>query len=100
MSRYSEKIKKLQLVQSVLIIVCVIGMAIFFYYLLKPKITSYQIKDECGPIGGAISHSLDDEDSCTNACNAYCVSIEKRYHEGRFTQNLEGCNLCDCSCAS
>ena len=98
MSRYADRVKKLKLLQASLIIICVLGIAFFFYYLLKPKVVEYPLKDECGPIGGAISHSIDDEDTCGNACSAYCQSTGKSYHDSKFTMIPEACNQCTCQC--
>jgi len=97
--RYSKKVKKMQKLQAVLIVVCIIAMAIFFIYKFKPELTEYDIRDECGPIGGAISHSIDDGDACKNACTARCLSFDKEYHSTDFLENnLEGCHTCTCFC--
>jgi len=97
--RYSKKVKKLQNIQSTLIIICLLAIAVFFIFRFKPEITEYDVEDVCGPIGGAISHSIDDEDACRNACSAKCLSFEKEYHDSDFFENtLEGCHTCTCYC--
>ena len=98
MSRYSKKVKKLQKIQSVMIILCLIGIIAFFIWLTRPKLTIYQVPDACGPIGGQIMHSIDDEDACKNACNAHCQSLDKDFHKSEFTLEQVGCHTCDCSC--
>ncbi|MCM2325673.1 MAG: hypothetical protein NDI94_04365 [Candidatus Woesearchaeota archaeon] len=98
MSKYSDKVKKLQVLQMILVVVC-LGLIVFFIIsMLKPKIVKYEVKDECGPIGGSISHSIDDDDSCSNACSAYCLSLQKGFHESAFIASNRTCNTCDCFC--
>ena len=98
MSKYTKKIHKLQLIQTILIIICVIALAIYFYFISRPVITSFNITDECGPIGGTISHPIKDEDVCRNICNAYCRSVDKEFHDSYFELSGIGCNLCTCYC--
>jgi len=98
MSRYKNKIKFLQTLQVVLIVACVLALAGFAIMVNKPKVSKYNVKDECGPIGGSISHSIDDIDACKNACKAYCQSMKKEFHDSSFEQNIEICNTCTCYC--
>ncbi len=98
MSKYTKKIHKLQLIQTILIIICLIAIAVYFFFITRPVVTAYNITDECGPIGGTISHPIKDEDVCRNICNAYCRSIEKEIHDSYFELNGIGCNLCTCYC--
>lgn len=98
MSKYSSRVKKLERVQLVLIAVCVIALIIWAIVFTRPKVTEYNIKDECGPIGGSVSHSIDDDDSCVNICSAYCQSLVKKYHDSEFTLSALECNSCKCYC--
>ena len=96
---YSHKITFLKNLQIILAVVCVVAIGIYIYFITRPIITAYSIEDECGPIGGTVSHPIDDEDTCSNACNAYCLSLKKSYDHSSFAYNLEkGCNNCDCFC--
>jgi len=95
---YKNKIRLLKNLQIVLIVVCLVALVAYFYFITKPTITAYSVADECGPIGGTISHPIDDEDSCTNVCRAYCLSLKKDYHDSKFTLNILECNDCKCFC--
>ena len=97
-SSYDKRIKTLKYVQIILIVVLV---STFFYYFFKvtsPNVTGYVVKDECGPIGGRISHSINDNDGCSNACRAYCLSLQEVYSDSKFELKSEGCNTCNCFC--
>lgn len=98
MSKYTKKIHKLQLIQVILIIICLIALGIYFFIMTRPVITEYNETDECVPIGGTISHSIKDEDECNNKCSAYCQSVDKEFHDSYFELKGLGCNLCTCYC--
>ncbi len=99
MSKYSKKVKKKQNIQLVLIAVLVLALAVWVYAITRPTVTEYTIRDECGPIGGAFSHTIDDADACVNACSAYCQSLELEYYDSEFSlAEGETCNSCACEC--
>ena len=98
MSKYKRNVKRLKTVQIVLVAVCILAFAVYGYFLFRPKITGYTVRDECGPIGGTVSHSIDDVDACTNACNAYCKSLDKEYFDSSFDEAFNECNSCKCQC--
>ena len=79
-------------------VVCIFVIIGYLYYLTRPTITQNTLIDECGPIGGTISHSIDDDDSCSNMCRAYCKSTQKEFHDTDFTLKGVGCNDCECYC--
>ena len=95
---YKSRINRLKRIQLVLVIVCVLAIAVYGFIITRPEITSYVVKDECGPIGGTISHPIDDEDACSNACRAYCLSLEKKFHDSDFKLRFDECNSCNCEC--
>jgi hypothetical protein len=98
MASYKKRVKQLQNMQMILVIVCVIALLIYSYFMLRPKVTEYNVNDECGPIGGRISHTIAEDDMCRNACTANCVAWEKEYHDHEFIGNNETCNICTCYC--
>jgi hypothetical protein len=98
MSKYQKKILRLKKIQIILIILCLVASAIYLYFITKPEVTKFTVDDECGPIGGTVSHSIDDDDSCSNACNAYCISMQKKYKKSSFKFELNACNTCTCYC--
>lgn len=98
MNQYQSKVKKLQKLQFFLILICAVLIFGFVLYVNKPSITGFVVRDDCGPIGGTISHSIDDEDSCKNACVAYCQSLKQEYHDFDFVSSQTKCNSCDCLC--
>ena len=89
---YRKRVNLLKNVQLILVILCIVMLLVYLYYITRPKLSSYDLKDECGPIGGSISHPLDDTDSCSNACLAYCTSIEKKLHDSKFELKDPQCN--------
>ena len=95
---YGKRIESLKRLQLALIFICVAGIFAYILFITKPEITAYAIKDECGPIGGSISHSIDDEDTCGNACSAYCLSMGEKFHKSAFEIKGLECNKCDCLC--
>ncbi len=98
MSNYKKIIKKRKRTQLMLIAVLVLFLSAYGFFITRPEIKSYEIIDECSPIGGTVSHPIDDVDSCANACNAYCLSLDEKYHDIKFEQKFEGCNNCTCYC--
>jgi hypothetical protein len=99
MSKYAKKVKRMKAIQAVLVLACLVLTAGYIYYLNRPVVVSYQLQDECVPIGGQISHSLDDEDICANACNAYCTSVKKTFKKVEFlARSGPECNYCNCLC--
>ena len=92
-------VKKQQRLQVVLLGVCILALFLYVLFVTRPKITVYVIKDECGPIGGIISHPINDGDSCNNICRAQCLSWEQEFHSSEFIVN-EPCNTCKCDCKS
>ena len=98
MSKYSKRVRKLERLQLILVAVCLIALIIWLIIFTRPKVSEYNIKDECGPIGGSISHSIDDEDSCVNVCNAYCQALIKEYHDSEFILSNTNCHSCKCYC--
>jgi hypothetical protein len=98
-SNYKKKIKKKILLQNILILLCLLGLAYFLFTIFKPEITTYAVKDSCGPIGNTISHSIDDQESCQNACNSVCKSFGLNFHKSEFLYMKEvTCNNCTCLC--
>ncbi|MBN2368108.1 hypothetical protein JXC34_03740 [Candidatus Woesearchaeota archaeon] len=97
--KYTASVKRMQAVQILLAVVCIAALMAYVFFLTRPSVTSFVIKDECGPIGGRISHSIDDQDVCNNACNAYCNSVDKKFQKGEFEERLNQCNRCECFCA-
>jgi hypothetical protein len=95
---YEDKVSKLKKIQFILIIICVIAFLAYVFFITRPEITAHVVRDECGPIGGTISHSIDDVDTCENACNAYCSSIGQNFHSVEFYMQGAECNTCDCFC--
>ncbi|MBN1503277.1 hypothetical protein JW930_07095 [Candidatus Woesearchaeota archaeon] len=95
---YSKKVKQRILVQNVLIVVCLLSIAVFFYLKLRPSFVTYAVRDECGPLGGTISHSIGSEDECANACKAACQSYEQKYKNMEFSSSPGTCNNCTCIC--
>ena len=98
MSTYRDQVNRLKKVQVALVIICIIIFAVYLYFVRKPSITGYIVKDECGPIGGTVSHPIDDVDTCMNKCRADCLSYGKEYHRSEFTIKDPDCNLCECFC--
>ena len=98
MSRYSKKVRQLQRIQLVAVITLLVAFIIFAYFIFRPKITKYDVRDDCGQIGGQVSHLIDDEFACKNACTAYCLSLDKEYHKSEFTLKDPQCNECGCFC--
>ncbi|MFH2020656.1 MAG: hypothetical protein ABIJ34_04530 [archaeon] len=98
MKKYEQQIKMLKRLQLALLAVCVIGAGIILFLNTRPELSSYLVKDDCGPIGGAISHSIDDEDSCMNGCTANCLSLKQTYYDSKFDLSSLGCNSCNCTC--
>ena len=98
MDKYHKKVKLMQNLQIFLVVVCLIAAGIFMYIATRPNIIRYDLEDECGPIGGSVSHTLDDADACQNACNAYCLSLKHTYETSVFTLAEGGCNKCECYC--
>ena len=98
MSKYSNNVNRLKKLQVFLAAACLLALAVYGFVITRPTITSYVVKDECGPIGGTISHSIDDHDTCANACNAYCGSLDKEYYSSKFEENNIECHSCDCKC--
>jgi hypothetical protein len=95
--KYMHHVELMKKAQLILIIICVIAIAAYLYYIFQPKVTVFEIKDECGPISGSIMHSIKDEDSCTNACrNQYCTK-GKQVLKAKFELSLP-CNTCMCYC--
>src|SRR3990170_3386152 len=95
---YRQRINLLKNIQLILVIACVIAVAAYGYFITRPEIIFYELKDECGPIGGSISHPLDDEDACGNACLAYCLSRKMQIHDSKFVLRDPKCNMCTCYC--
>ena len=98
MDRYHKKVRQMQKLQIILVIVCLIAGAVFIYFATRPNIIEYSVPDECGPIGGSVSHTLDDADACANACNAYCLSLKQTYATSAFEAVPGRCNDCRCYC--
>jgi hypothetical protein len=98
MDRYHTRVRLMQNLQTLGIVILLIAGAVFLYIATRPEIIRYDIPDECGPIGGSISHTLDDADSCQNACNAYCLSLKHTYETSRFELVENACNTCECYC--
>lgn len=98
MSKYSKNVKKMQLMQVALIAVCIVALVIWLIIFTRPKLVEYTVPDECGPIGGSISHSIDDSDACMNACSAYCQSLKQEYHDSAFEESTLECHSCVCEC--
>ena len=98
MSKYSKRVKKLKRMQLILVAACVVAFLIWIVIFTRPEISEYDLRDECGPIGGTISHSIDDEDACINFCNANCQSLDKEYHSSQFSLRTLECNSCKCFC--
>ena len=98
MASYKQRVDTLKRVQLVLIVICIIAIIGFAFWINKPTITGYAIVDECGPIGGRISHLIDNEDACKNACRAQCLSLDKEYESHDFTENPGVCHECECKC--
>ena len=97
--KYRTLVRNLKALQILLVLLCVLAFAGYGYFLFRPDITSYAIKDECGPIGGRISHSIEDVDVCNNACNAYCTSKDKGLDSSEFKEYTTKCNSCTCFCS-
>jgi hypothetical protein len=100
--KYSESTKsveRMKLIQIVLIVLCVIIFIAYIFFITRPKLTQYTITDDCGPIGGQVSHTVGNTDTCSNKCTAHCLSLKKEYHDSSF-EAREGpiCNLCVCNC--
>jgi hypothetical protein len=96
--KYKNRIKLLQSLQILLFIICILAFIFYLYKITRPEITLYIIKDECGPIGGSISHSIGDEDTCYNRCNADCISLKKEISSSQIILKQTECNICNCYC--
>jgi hypothetical protein len=95
--KYNQSIELMKKVQILLIILCIAALTAYLYYILQPKITLFEIVDECGPISGSIMHSIKDLDTCSNACrNQYCTK-GKQVFKTEFNVSLP-CNKCICYC--
>ena len=99
MSSYSERIKRLKMIQAALIVVLIVMVIGYVYYVNRPAITVYERDDQCGPIGGIVSHEIDNADSCANACTATCLSRDTEFHDSAFELRDPECNDCTCYCA-
>jgi len=99
MGNYSKKVKRLQQIQLVSILVLLIAFISVYMFINRPELTKYVVRDECGEIGGAVSHSIDDTDACVSACTAYCQSFQKEYHKSKFIESTLSCHTCDCTCS-
>jgi hypothetical protein len=95
--KYHDHVESLKKAQIVLAAICLVLLVFYIYYVTKPKITSYELKDECGPISGSVMHSINNQDSCSNACNAYCLSKKITFSDAEFTVVVP-CNTCMCRC--
>jgi hypothetical protein len=95
---YKKQVQRLKRLQAILMIVCLLVFISYAYFITRPKISSYDVKDECGPIGGTISHPIDDEDACDNICGATCLSKDKLFHKSKFVLKDPECNICTCYC--
>lgn len=96
--RYSKDIKKRILFQNIMIGVCLVAVFVFLYLRLKPVLITYALKDECGPIGGTVSHTIDEEGGCQNACRSACESYGHTYYSSKFEFVAVGCHNCTCVC--
>ncbi len=97
--KYKEQINKLKHIQFGLFLVCIIILIGYIYFITRPKLTKYTLTDECGPIGGAVLHSISDIDYCDNICYSHCLSMEKGYYKTDFEKrDSPECNLCNCYC--
>ena len=95
---YKKSVRRRQMVQLVLVIVCIAAISAYFLFVTRPVITGHAVRDECGPIGGTISHSINDKDECINVCRAYCLSLKDEYYDVNFELLNEKCNSCECFC--
>ena len=99
LTKYQKRIKNKIFLQNILVVICILVLILLIYLKLKPEITGFAVKDECGPIGRTISHSIGDEEACKNVCNSACKSFEFKYHDSIFIYNNEiMCNNCTCLC--
>ena len=97
--KYNQDIQRKKIFQVVFIALCLLALSVYVFMITRPEITVYEVEDSCGPISGSVMHPIDDVDSCSNACNAQCLSFQKEYHDSEFIDNLDdACNLCTCYC--
>ncbi|MBT3464834.1 hypothetical protein HN451_07610, partial [archaeon] len=96
---FKKHVKKLIYIQTFLIVVLLVALAYFSYQkFFINEITIEYAKDECGPIGGRISHSLKNEGECDNMCHAICSSKDKELKESLFDFKTTPCYTCECHC--
>lgn len=99
--KYRKHIKNLQNLQTVLVLFCIVASLAYIFIVTRPKVVLYNYADECGlmPGGSGVSHTLKNEDTCSNACYSYCISKDYKFQKAVF-EVREGpqCNLCECHC--
>ncbi len=97
--KYKRKVKNRILLQNLLIVICLVAIAVYLYIKLRPEHIVLQAVDECGPMSGnMISHTINDEGECANACRATCLSYEYDFRDSEFTMKGLECNECTCTC--
>jgi len=98
-NNYRKRIQGQKNLQLVLIGICLLLIAVYLFYITRPKITRYAIRDECTAVGGNIFHFIKDEDNCANACRAHCSSLDKQFDKSDFAAGGLNCtNTCSCYC--
>ncbi|MFH0874689.1 MAG: hypothetical protein V1859_02040 [archaeon] len=99
LKNYKNNIKNRIFIQNLLIFICIAAIAALLFFQLRPKVVVVSNRDECGPIGNTISHTINSEDTCINSCRSACKSYKYEYFKSKFIYNKEMvCNNCTCYC--
>ncbi len=97
--RYDKSINSRILLQNILIIICIAAHVFLVSRQFRREKVVIPLKDECGPIGQTISHSIDNDEACQNNCYAACTSMDHTYSGHEYIYNNEiACNNCTCVC--
>ena len=96
---FQKHVKRLILLQTILIAVLLLALSYVIYTKFFVKEIKVEFaKDECGPIGGRISHSIKNEGECDNMCHAICTSKQLDVKESIFDFKTQPCYTCECHC--
>lgn len=92
-----------------IILYVVLGLLILFFLIqsriienpinsINKKVEQRNVTDICTVLGGRLIHSIKNEESCGNICEAECESIEGVLDKSEFIAGVNSCNQCSCYC--